>query len=380
MSSKFPWLPSNGQPTQEVLREFKNIDDFSSRWFILLKHWSMTDTFRSFPYYPIPKKCNSTIRWDWLCQHKSQLDWKQHENIDYNLTPRTIMRSTETATASRLWLNRCNGSSRSSTNANGVYDDYNECVFPHLRSVPPLSIQPIAGPRNECSLPPYLGPRDGTRVQFPCEYSVSIPDDIMSFSRDVETDSEVSSLGYEGDLSSRFISQGRNDFIPFLNYDNDVRVHERTNRNSNMPFLNYFPTRRNEEVSTRNRTYYIQSVQSSVSEDDDISYTTDEMTQTTCTSTNASSKPSVVHTTLLPMGKNEENLEDVGCIFDNKVLRDLSDFIEKVFGWRRQVPVLSCEPEISPSYTYDNLGYIPDIDDSSCSSASAAPVQTRWSR
>lgn len=291
------------------------------------------------------------------------------------------MRSTEAA--SRLWVNR---SSKSSANENEVYDDYDKCVFPHLHIVPPLSIQPISGPHNECPLLPYLGPRDGTRVMSPCEYSVSIPGDIMSLSRDDDTDSEISSLGYEGDRSSRFISHERNEFMPFLNYHNDVRIHrdynpshtrERTRRNTNMPFLNYFPSRRNVEVRVWNR---VQSNQVSISQDDNISYSTDEMTQTTCTSTNASSKPSEVQTTLLPMENNEENLEDVGCIFDNKVLRDLSYFIEKVFGWRRQLPVLPFEEEVTPSYTYDHHGYIPDIDDSSCSSASVTPAQTRWPR
>eukprot|EP00553_Chaetoceros_curvisetus_P015479 CAMPEP_0204642780 /NCGR_PEP_ID=MMETSP0718-20130828/127_1 /ASSEMBLY_ACC=CAM_ASM_000674 /TAXON_ID=230516 /ORGANISM="Chaetoceros curvisetus" /LENGTH=292 /DNA_ID=CAMNT_0051663625 /DNA_START=68 /DNA_END=949 /DNA_ORIENTATION=- len=282
----------------------------------------------------------------------------------------------------RLWRNRGDVSL-----GNGVYDDYDECVFPHLHIVPP--IKPISGPRNECPLPPYLGPRDGTRNVFPCEYSISIPDEIGSSDHD-DNASEVSFLsGYDADSSLRFISQGRNEFMPFLNYDNEVRVlgdplyyHPSltpTSRNSNTTFLNYFPTRRYEEV-TWNYADNIESTQASVySEDDDISYTTDGMTQTTCSSTNAGSKPPEVSTTLLPMEKNEEDKEVIGCILENKVLRDLSDFIEKVFGWRRQLPVLSCEPEGTTS-SHDHHGYIPDIDDSSCSSASVAPIRTHWSR
>jgi len=95
----------------------------------------------------------------------------------------------------RDWVNR-----RNDISSRRVYEDYNECVFLHA-NIPSAYFVPTLVSPNYCPLPPYLGPRDGSRQELPCAYSVdTMPDDIRNIDEIDRFASDVSSLsGYKGD-------------------------------------------------------------------------------------------------------------------------------------------------------------------------------------
>lgn len=307
-----------------------------------------------------------------------------------NMTQISMMsakRPTKRGSNGRYWVDN----RRSCESTDGVYDDYNECVFPHIHTATQSTLHAKFGApthSNDCPLPPYLGPRDGSRkvLQYPCDYSAdSIPDDIKNVHDDDGGASDFSSLsGYSNEEGSMpFTPPSRNEFMPFLNHGN---IHIRDAHytyprypsaqrrvNDFMPFLNYPLASDSDETSRRHISNRRLSIQLQQNSEDDLSYFTNEMTESTCSSTNVGSDPPEFKTTLLPLddGHDDEDrkdMEDIGCIFDSKFLRD---FMHKVFGRKKELPVF----EVPSSY-----GYPPDMDDSSYSSCSVGSFTTRWPR
>jgi len=289
------------------------------------------------------------------------------------------------SSSGRFWVNRKNYPS-----SIRVYDDYNECVYLHVL---PASLVPISVSTNYCSLPPYLGPRDGSRNALPCAYSVDSMSDDIGCVDDIDgCTPDISSLCYEGD-SQPVTPIRRNDSIPYeviiampaqrrharsrhdIVSDDESAVFLR--RNTCIPSPNHEShdeiglrcTRRREPIQVQDalqeRTSNIfmpfvnyESNDGLISSHEGrresilLERGTSETIQSTWASTYIGSD--------LEFETQMEN-EGMDCIFNGNFLRNLIDIM---FGWKRQPPVWEV-----PS-SYENHELYPDVDDSSYSSNS----------
>lgn len=247
---------------------------------------------------------------------------------------------------------------RETPSSNGVYDDFNECVFPHVyfmsnrRSIHPIPGTPNQNHPSRAPLISYLGPRDTSRAPLPSGYSTSssIPDGITSMDYDGESD--VSSLSeHEGRSSSDITPPRGND----LNYQN----------NSGDRFFGFI---RHPNSQTSHFAYI--TLQYS-DDDEDSSYYTSEETYTTDLSTNFGSNREL-KTSMLPLDAYaDKDTLDIKCLFGNKFFRD---FLDKIFGRTRQLPVFEFPP------SSELYGFTPDADELSYGSSSLESSTSRWSQ